>query len=85
MEEKYSADTSPQSTLYPVSTVSAQIQSKYVKMELANLKLSCHEPSGSLCCPQQTTIISKVKGRLIFSRALDTAVEFVLDGGSAMS
>ena len=84
MEEKYSADTSPQSTLYPVSTVSAQIQSKYVKMELANLKLSCHEPSGSLYCPQQTTI-SKINELKFFSMALDTAVEFVLDGGSAMS
>jgi hypothetical protein len=53
-------------------------------MELANLKLSCHEPSGSLCCPQQTTI-SKINELKFFSMALDTAVEFVLDGGSAMS
>ena len=29
--------------------VGAQIQSKFVKMELTNLKLSCHQPNGSLC------------------------------------
>jgi hypothetical protein len=34
--------------------------------------------------PQQTTI-SKINELKFFSMALDTAVEFVLDGGSAMS
>ena len=58
--------------------VGAQIQSKYVKMELTNLKLSCHQPNGSLCStPKQFTSNYNVKGRLTFSMTLDTAVEFV--------